>query len=258
MKDLWEEEPWDKGAAYQGERKGYEVFINGVSAFTEYNADLIEKNEVPPSFTNSFARGLGKSSLRLDAVTKGFLKVKLSFYVGGDSFTKSLANVSALANAFKRCEFHVENESFEYDAILNDVSYSYTGVCYFHKVEISLTCVRRLPLVVCNIGVQLSKDFYNDGDVESGLRLSFSMLGNVTSCSLLGINFTDLKRDSLYVVDGINGSVTEDGVNMFARTDIIEFPKVQPGKNVFTKGGTPSTGSFCSDVKIEFYPTFML
>lgn len=251
-------DPWDRGAAYQGERKGYEVLIDGVSAFVEYNADLIEKNEVMPSFSNSFVRGLGNSSLRLDGVTKGFLKVKLSFYVGGDSVTKSKANVSALVKAMSRCVFFVENESFEYDAILDDVSCSYTGVCYFHKVEIGFMCVRRLPLVSYSIGASQSKDFYNDGDVESGLRLSFVPTSNASTCLLMGITFTDLKANYQYVVDGINGAVTENGVNMFARTDIIEFPKVQPGKNVFTKGNTPSTGSICSDVKIEFYPTFTL
>lgn len=251
-------DPWDEGAAYRGERKGYEVFIDGVSAFAEYNADLIEKNEVLPSFSNSFVRGLGKSSLRLDGVTKGFLKVKLSFFVGGDSVTKSMANVSALAKAMSRCVFFVENESFEYDAILEDVSCSYTGVCYFHKVEIDLTCVRRLPLVSYSIGASSSKEFYNDGDVESGLRLSFVPSSNVSTCLLMGITFTNLIANYQYVVDGINGAVTENGVNVFAKTDIIEFPKVQPGKNVFTKGNTPSTGSLCGDVKIEFYPTFTL
>lgn len=251
-------EPWDEGAAYQGERKGYEVFIDGVSAFTEYNADLIEKTEVSPNFTNSFARGLGRSSLRLDGVTKGFLKVKLSFYVGGDSVTKSMANVSALANAMSRCTFFVDNESFEYDAILDDVSYSYTGVCYFHKVEIGLTCVRRLPLASCIVGNASRKEFYNDGDVESGLRLSFVSASNVSTCALMGITFTDLKANYQYVVDGINGAVTENGVNMFARTDIVEFPKVSPGVNVFQKGATSQTGLYCQNVKIEFYPTFML
>lgn len=251
------DKPWDEGAVYSADRKGYEVFVDGVSAFSEYEADLIEKVEVPPEFTSSFARGLGKSSLRLDNMTKGFLKVRLSFYVGGDSVTKSLANVSALVRAMERCTFFVDNERFEYDAILSDVSYSYTGVCFFHKVEIGLTCVRRLPLVSYEIS-SYRKEFYNDGDVESGLRLSFSMLANVSSCSFFGITFTGLKKDSLYVVDGINGAVTEDGVNMFSRTDMIEFPKVSPGENVFTKGNTPETGNMCTDIKIEFYPTFML
>lgn len=251
-------DPWDEGAAFQGDRKGYEVLIDGSSAFDDFKADLIEKNEVMPSFSNSFARGLGNSSLKLYDVTKGFLKVNLSFYVGGDSVTDSMANVSALVNAMSSCVFSVENESFEYDAILEDVSCYYTEVSYFHKVEIGLTCVRRLPLVTINVGAFLSKDFLNEGDVESGLRLSFTMNGNVTTCSFFGITFENLKNNSQYVVDGINGAVTEDGVNMFSKTDIIEFPKVQPGTNHFTKGNTPATGGLCSDVKIEFYPTFML
>lgn len=250
------ERPWDEGVVYSGERKGYEVFIDGISAFSEYNADLIEKVEVPPTFTRSFARGLGNSSLRLDGVTKGFLNVRLSFYVGGDSITKSLVNVSALARAFKRCVFFVENEKFEYDAILADVSYSYTGVCFFHKVVIGLTCVRRLPLVT--LSLPSGGLFYNDGDDDSGLRFSFEMSGSVESFTLRGITFTGLTQGSSYVVDGISGAFTENGVNAFKKTDIIEFPKVSPGLNEIVVGNTPETGSLCQNLTVEFYPTFLL
>ena len=54
--------------------------------------------------------------------------------------------------------------------------------------------------------------------------------------------------------DGINCKVTKNGLNAFGDSNVVEFPKLRPGKNIYI-------AQHSSPVKVEFvteyYPTFI-
>ena len=69
------------------------------------------------------------------------------------------------------------------------------------------------------------------------------------SVTVMGITVTELDPGITYVIDGIEGRVTANGVNYFGHTDLIDFPKIQPGGNRFEiSENVPVT--------VSFYPVF--
>ena len=82
-------------------------------------------------------------------------------------------------------------------------------------------------------------------------RLQFIMSygSNSVSYSMDKVNSGDV-----VVFDGINCKVTKNGLNAFGDSNVVEFPKLHPGKNIYI-------AQHSSPVKVEFvteyYPTFI-
>ena len=82
-------------------------------------------------------------------------------------------------------------------------------------------------------------------------RLQFIMSygSNSVSYSMNKVNSGDV-----VVFDGINCKVTKNGLNAFGDSNVVEFPKLRPGKNIYI-------AQHSSPVKVEFvteyYPTFI-
>ena len=65
----------------------------------------------------------------------------------------------------------------------------------------------------------------------------------IEGISIIGIT------GSTIVIDGIDGLITEDGVNCFEKTDLTEFPSLAPGTQTITIEGTGT-------VTVEYYPIY--
>lgn len=50
--------------------------------------------------------------------------------------------------------------------------------------------------------------------------------------TVCGIKVFNLSANDEIVIDGVNGIITCNGINKFLETDFIEFPVLQPGRNV--------------------------
>ena len=54
----------------------------------------------------------------------------------------------------------------------------------------------------------------------------------------------------IVIIDGLKKTVTKDGLNKFADTNLTSFPMLQPGLNTVDIEGA-------SEVEISFYPIFL-
>lgn len=232
------------------QRCGSEATVNGKNAYNLFNADLISVTMTPGAVATDYSLAIGSSSLFVNNHDVGIGNMEVKFYVGGAYKEDSELNVTNLIAECRRCVFSTDEDPFEYDAVLTGYDYEETGVPYFTLVELRFAVVKRLPMVTRTFTISPAT-FVNDGSMESGMILKVTPLEDVASATAAGITMTGLLEDVPWYINGIDGTVTSNGVNKFLATDLIDFPKAVPGRNTLEFDSTVT-------VEISYYPTFIV
>ena len=243
-------------------RIGDICILNGKDAFEVFNADLKTFEPTSGTLSQNTLTAAGKSSFKV--INQDFVQGELEvvFYVGGMSEDDKNLNCSRLLKECKDVLIKREGDEFEYVSLLQSFEVKDAGVDFWNTVTMKFSTIRRYGLITYHLQAgeyasqqyrNISFVFNNEGTVESGLRFIIERAIGISSMKINDITITDIKADKKYVIDGIEGSVTVDGVNCFSQTNLIEFPKVKPGKNTVNIDILDY-----GEMWIEYYPTFML
>lgn len=226
---------------------GDRCFFDGKDVYIDFNADLKSFEVTPGKIDADYAPGTGSSGLDLYSVDADPMELTTEFYVGGPSPEAVQTNISNMLLAARQCVIRKEGDIFEYAAVLTDRDSEDTEVEPYYLLSLKFAVIRRKPLVTHQI--QQTAVIYNEGNVASGARISLSPETEMDSVTVMGITVMDLEPGITYMIDGITGRVTANGINYFGHTDLIEFPKIQPGENeIEVSGSIPVT--------VSFYPVF--
>lgn len=256
------------GDFYKHDRRcGPVVRMNGEDLYAKYNADLVSITPSPGSIDLSYKRNTGRSSFTTYLSVDNNPTYDAMFYVGGANKMDMMLNINGLIAACKSGILYVDEDlACEYEAVLSSFSYEDTGIEWFSSVTLTFQAIRRFPLVTETVDDDSSITFENLGTVESGMRISVSTNGTITPFSIVinrgiegaenQIDLDALTGNLTFVIDGIEGTVRENGVNAMLKTTLVNFPKVLPGDNTieFKKN---SVNAYV-DATIEYYPTFAL
>ncbi|MBU9735804.1 hypothetical protein [Diplocloster agilis] len=240
---------YDYNSFYSSQDKcvGEKCFINNKECYLEYNADLVSFHIQPGGISNQYIIQTGQSSFLDFGGTTEPKTATVEFYVGGASDEQAHENISNLFLACKECILKRELHRFEYPALLTGKNVEETGVEPYYLVTLDFIVVQRLPLVSADISEPAI--IYNEGNIPSGVRYILKPPINISFFKINGIKVTNLHAGKNFIIDGISGKITENGNNRFAATDIIDFPKILPGKNEINM-------SYNIPVTVEYYPLF--
>lgn len=226
---------------------GDKCFFDGKDVYIDFNADLKSFEVTPGKIDADYAPGTGSCELNLYSVDANLMELIADFYVGGPSSETVQTNISNMLLAAQQCVIRKGGDVFEYAAVLTDRDSEDTEVEPYYLLSLKFAVIRRKPLVTHQI--QQTSVIYNEGNVASGIRISLSPETKMESVTVMGITVMDLEPGITYVIDGIAGRVTANGINYFGHTDLTEFPKIQPGENeIEVSEGIPVT--------VSFYPVF--
>lgn len=228
--------------------------INGKDAYETFCADLKAFELAPNSIDYSAERNVSLSKFTVAHYRFGPSKLTVVFYVSGTTKDGCFLNCSNLVAECSNCVIEIEDSEFEYVAVLVDFSVAETGVDFFNEVSLTFTAIKRARLVsvVSGSGSQ-SFNVTNAGSVESGCLLRLYSNHGSTHVTWNGnrIEVTGLLPDVPFDINGIEGTVTADGLSALLNTNLINFPKVIPGANTLVK-------EYDDDVvEIQFYPTYI-
>lgn len=230
---------------------GNVVTIDGKSAYDLFNADLAEVKHVPGVVTAEFQRALGASGISLMDHTIAVGGLELTFYVGGATNQECYLHTSNLVAASRSCVLSIEDDEFEYVAVLTNFAVDQTKLLWYNKVTLTWSVVKRLPLVTVTGASEVH--FINVGSFTSGMRITITPSQAITVLKVNGtLTCTNLMANVPFVIDGIDGSITANGVNRFLDTNLIEFPTAVPGMNTLTVDS-----QHCA-LKVEYYPTLIV
>lgn len=229
-------------------RVGDQCFFDGTDTYIHFNADLKSFLFHPGQITVDTGRSVGLENIARYRGEADPAELTLEFYVGGPSYEATQTNISNLFLAAEQCIIRREGDIFEYAAVLTDREVEDTEVEPYHLVTCTFAAVRRKPLST----IYTEKDIviFNEGNTKSGARISFTATKACESFQVMGITLNGIQKGKTYVIDGMKGRVTADGINYFANTDLIDFPKILPGKNeIHLSESMP--------VMVSFYPVFL-
>lgn len=255
---------------YQEDKRiGQAVFLDGVNVYDAYNADLIEYIPVAGRITTDFIHAPGQTKFNLLSFDAGQSGMQFSFYVGGEDDADAARNVSKFIKAAQACVFTIENDPLEYVCIMQSYNDVMTGVGSYHQVTVTYAAIKRSPLKTAEGITTTAGDSkwqtvknVNNGTEPTGVKITFTtgetvyysaeekIIIRANNVQTHQIKFTNVQPNSTYIIDGIEGTVTRNGINCFGDTDMLEFPKLLPGDyRVSTLNKTES-------LEIEYYELF--
>lgn len=227
---------------------GENCFFGNRDAYIDFNADLKSFELKSGKMSTDYARNAGDTEFNLFQFETEPMKLIAEFYVGGASFEDAQSNISGLLLSARRCVITKEGDIFEYPAVLVENEVEATEVEPYFLVTCSFAVIRRKPLVTHRLeGTKAI--IFNEGNAESGMRYTIFPKKQTESLVIAGITIHDLAPGTTYCIDGIQGRVTADGINYFDHIDIIDFPKVKPGRNEITMSEE-------IPAEVSFYPVF--
>ncbi|MCD2493754.1 hypothetical protein LQE92_14190 [Lacrimispora sp. NSJ-141] len=239
---------YDSKYYQKDKRVGSRCLINGKDAYESFNADLVGIDMIPGILTVDFRENPGMSGLNVFNSSIQTRGRTFRFYVGGSSEEEAEIHVSDLLAECKNCIVITEESRFEYVAVMNGYTDEKPDIDYFHFVTISFAVVYRLPLVTVELNG--TGTVYNEGNQTTGLKLEIMPNRAISSMRIAGITVKNLVANQPFIIDGITGQVMSNTINRFADTDLIDFPKAEPGMNEIEV-------SVQVPVKVSFYPVFL-
>ena len=98
------------------------------------------------------------------------------------------------------------------------------------------------------ISVETAGILYAEGTMpEMSCRISVTAGATAETYTVAGVTFTDINAGDKIVIDGLNSRVLLNGGNAILRCDLVEFPRLTPGKNTIV---APDR------IMVEYYPTY--
>lgn len=239
---------------------GGSFLVDGKNAYTEFNADVYDISYGAGSIDLSYEEKVGGSGFSTYHSSFSPQQLTISFYVGGVDKADALLNSNKLIAACSHAIIRYEDEdAFEFASVLTAFNVEFTEVEWFFSVELTFDAVRRmLEDEFVSSSAESTFEVFNYGTKMSGVTIAITSESAQQSLSvsykdrfgnMQTMTITEVKANVPVVIDGVNGEVLENGVNVFNRTDLVMFPMVFFGSNKFT-ASKPVTWN------VKFYPTF--
>lgn len=231
---------------------GDSLTINNKNAYSVFKADLIKAEMTAGDVTSTFSKNVGQSDFLLHSSYFGSCALSLDFYVYGSTKDDCDLNVSNLVAEGKSCLVLFEGSNVEFVCVLTSYQVIDTTVDFYKEVILEFSSIRRMTKVtqIAAVGSG-SITFNNSGNVSSGVKLTITSSSTIENVEVCGIEIERIDSNIPFIIDGIDGLVISNSENKFLSTNLINFPKVNPGTNTFNFDTRVS-------VVFEFYPTFVI
>lgn len=249
---------------YQEDKRiGPLVLVDDVNVYDKYNADLIDYTPVAGRISTDYMYAPGRSKMNLLSFDFGQTGMTFSYYVGGEDEYDAARNVSGFIKASEACVIQVEDDPLEYVCLMSSYTDTKTEVDAYHLVSITYAVIKRSHLkqvegIVTQSGGTVAACRNIGGTEQTGVRITLvpNTTDNLTiSLSENGVlqqtlHITNAEANAVYVIDGIDGVVTKNGVNCFADINLYEFPKTMPGQYYVTVHST------LASLIVEYYEIY--
>lgn len=241
----------------------HEMTIDGIS-IDAYNARLLSYSVSGTSLTNNTSAltdVMKMPSLFSTVLGTRQLTVTLTFYphhLGTDATNTSIMSRYAAATenivAFeaaiigKIVEISLP-DGFLYTAMVNVLSAATFDGSGEHDVTYTFAAIRHRSELTAN--VEPNGKIICQSTTVCPCKIIVTMPQYTSLMTLMGFLIQRVEAETELIVDSINGTITQGGVNKFLDTTMIEFPKLTPGENIIS----------CSDetakIKVVYTPIYV-
>ncbi|CEO32977.1 phage distal tail protein [Paraclostridium sordellii] len=162
-----------------------------------------------------------------------------------------------LSNMVKPFEVYFKDRNLRFKCILSGNSDQASLRQIRGRLQLSLIGYNVENEVVENIASGVtSATIYGEGNTKVPVILEITPTIDMIDLRITGLSedtlvIKNLKGNKTIVIDGIEGTVTQGGINKFDDTDMWEFPFLVPGSNLITL-----SKNTCN-IKIKYNPRFI-
>ena len=213
------------------------MLINNID-ISKYNARVLDVNIQNSSISNLSDFDIKNKLLPL------FLQSKVSL---------NNITVTLLINSLDKRQYYLDKSNLlsnmldSFDIYFKDRNLKFKCVLVNQADQPSLRQIRgRFQLtfigynlenkVIETINRVIAKTIDVTGNTKVPIILEITPVIDIIDLKITGLSedpliVKNLKGNKTIIIDGIEGTVTQDGINKFADTDMWEFPFLVPGKN---------------------------
>lgn len=173
----------------------------------------------------------------------------IEMLVKGESKEECELTMSSIMSDFDSGELQLDNMNFTYDFDFKSEDRKLVKRwLYSYKINLNAYSKKGILRTVEFTGKE--KTLVMEGTAKSPAIVTIIPDIALVSLAVTGITdeaitIKDIARNAKVVIDGQNCMITENGRNILDKTDLWEFPRLMPGKNIITLDNS------CS-VKIDY------
>lgn len=139
-------------------------------------------------------------------------------------------------------------DGFYYTSILSEAGEPEVISENIQTLTLVFDCVQHKELT--KVQLTASGSVFVDGTVKTDCCFEIISTSTKTNFKINGITISKLTANRPFVIDGMTKRVLENGGNAFDKTDLIEFPKLEPGNNVITMSSN-------ANLTVTYIPVFI-
>lgn len=176
-------------------------------------------------------------------------EICIEMLVKGESKEECELTMSSIMSDFDSGELQLDNMNFTYDFDFKSEDRELVKRwLYSYKINLNAYSKKGIMRTVEFTGKE--KTILMEGTTKSPAIVTITPDIALVSLTVKGITdeaitIKDIARNAKIVIDGQNCTITENGRNVLDKTDLWEFPRLMPGKNIITLDNS------CS-VKIDY------
>mgnify|MGYP000872151960 CR=1 FL=1 len=231
------------------------MLINNYDIKSKYGAILSEK-KISPCKTNIGIEWL-KNSLSpfiIDKQTK-FCSIKCKFTFTADTEQEFEKRFSEFNKNIIECNIRFDNINMNYHCYIDNVDDPERITPYYWETSAEWIGYKYGDEVTEILNHVESKTIIVDGNLPTPAIVTITVPIDTIDMRLIGfggdIVVRNLKANTPIIINGEEGTITENWRNKFADTDMWEFPKLAPGKNTIT------TSKANSNINIKYKPRWI-
>lgn len=215
------------------------MLINNIDIKTKYNAILNEK-KISSSKTNLNLEWLkgALTPMLLDTETK-FCDIECKFTMEANAEDEFWQKFSEFTKDTIECIIKFNNINMLYKCYVKEIKEPTRITPYNWEFTCNWVGYKYKDEIVVDIRKELSKTIDVKGTLKTPCILEITPSIDLIDLVLNGLANDPIKIKNLHankkiIIDGKEGTVTEEGINKFKDTDLWEFPFLNPGVNNIT------------------------
>jgi len=228
------------------------MYINGID-IEDYSAKLLSDPVIEESNIDlSYLKAVGGTALTLFNQEFGVKEMKITLEITGKDRNNVYLLKSYLLKALQGVIDIVLTDGFIYRSILSAISSTKQITTEIIQVELKFYCMQCGQLETVNL--ENSGIIDNDGTMKSDCSITFHAYSNISDfwfmLNDMVVYIDTLEAGKDFLIDGLNKSVMNGIENAINLTDLVDFPKLDSGRNTLTLSAPV-------DVTIQYYPVYL-
>ncbi|HAT4348534.1 phage distal tail protein [Clostridium perfringens] len=212
------------------------MFANGIDILKTYDATLTGR-DIQACNIVTFDEWLDNSfDPRVNKQKEGYSAITVKLLVEGANEDDVLLKISNIINICKKGKLKFSDFNFSYNISLEKHQEKLISEILYELTLNFKSTFKLSDEITISMNRETSKSINVEGNMKTPCIIEIIPLWDAIDITISGLNddivIKNLKVNKKIIINSLEGTVLEEGINKFADTDFWEFPYLLPGVNI--------------------------